>query len=351
VTHSGWWGGFGALAWCVLPASYAYATLLSQPGLAMATMAVAFYLLYRFCRTRRNIYAAAFLAALLTASLTRNVVQIHVFVIVVIAAIAFYLMGRPRSVGALVINLALVVLIGSWPTRAFVMYSTFDVSTHTGYNRAGALWIKPDSVPVPAWPENIQRNATVLSSGWNTQETLKDNYRLGAAANELMLRHPLDAAGRLMKSLTITIPAGLRSIYVQWYDSFLFANPFVPWIDWFFSGFRFPLLIGASFTIFFGTRGWSGTRRWARRYAWFLVIWILIAIPVAFSNRYWPPDAAEPTASEADRLRSLIDIPIYVVMTYALWTVVNRVRARRGLRVPVTTEGAPRSDLTNHADA
>jgi hypothetical protein len=304
-------------------------TLLNQTGVAIASMAVAFYLLYRFCRTRRNVYAAGFLAAILVASLTRNVVQIHVFAVIVLAAVCFFFMGRPRSIGTLTINLVLVALIAFWPVRAMVMYSTFDVSTHTGYNRSGALWIKPDSVPPPSqWPDNIQRNATLLSSGWNTQETLKDNYRLGSAANELMIKHPFEAGKRLLRSLTITLPVMFRSIYVQWYNAYLFASPLAPKLDWVFSGLRFVALIVLSFVIVFLTAGWRGTRRWLRRYLWFVIVWVLVAIPVAFSNRYWPPDVPEPVHSEADRLRELIDTPIYVVMVFAAWLVTQRIAAR-----------------------
>ncbi|MBK9739445.1 MAG: hypothetical protein IPO93_08005 [Actinobacteria bacterium] len=350
LTRNGWWAAFGALAWCLLPASYAYMTLLNQTGLAIAAMAAAWYLLYRFCRTRRNVYAIGFLAALLVASLTRNVVQIHVFVVVLVAAVCFYFMGRPRSLRALVVSLFLVALIAFWPARAWVMYSTFDVSTHTGYNRAGALWINPNTVPEPAWPDNITANATLLSSGWNTQETLKDNYRLGAAANELMLHHPVEAGQRLLKSLTITMPVAFRSIYVQWYNAFLYASPLAPPLDWIFSGLRFVGLIVLSFAVVFVTAGWRGSRRILRQYLWFIVFWVLVAIPVAFSNRYWPPEVPEPVHSEADRLRALIDVPVYVVMVLAASIVVRRsaeaIRRRRrgGAEIlPESERSAPRA--------
>jgi hypothetical protein len=60
---------------------------------------------------------------------------------------------------------------------------------------------------------------------------------------------------------------------------------------------------------------------------------MLTAIPVFLSNRYWPPEVPEPVHSEADRLRGLIDVPVYVLMTFAAWIVASgvarRVRARR----------------------
>ena len=318
LTRSGRWALAGAAAWMCLPASYAFMTLLNQTGLAMAAMAATFYLLYRFCKTRRNVYAYGFFIGFFVASMTRNVVQIHVLAILVVAAIAFYFMGRPRKARALIINLSLVAVMCIWPTRAFVMYSTFDVSTHTGYNRAGALWINPNTVPDPVWPDNINRNATLLSSGWNTQQTLKDNYRLGLASNELILHHPFEAAKRVIKSLQITIPAAFRSTYDQWYNAFSLNNPISPKLDWIFSGFRFAFLILLSFAMVFGARGVRGTARLFKRYAWFVVFWVLVAIPVALSNIYWPVTIPEPTHSEADRLRGLIDVPIYVVMVLAV---------------------------------
>ena len=323
LTKSGWWAAGSAALWSLLPTSIAYVTLLSNPGLAMAAMSVAFYLLYRFCRTRRNVYALGFLVALLAASLTRNVVQIHVLLIVIVAAVAFYFMGRPRSWWALAANLLLVALIAVWPVRAYVMYGTFDVSTHTGYNRAGTLWINPKDVQEPVYPENLLRNATLLSSGWNTQETLKDNYRLGKAANDFMLHHPVEAVKRLASSLQFTVPAGLRSVFTQWYNSFLFNYPLAHPLDWLFSGWRLPLILVASFSVIFGTSGWRRSIGYFRTYGWFVAFWILTAIPVAFSNRYWPIDEVTPFASEADRLSGLLAVPIYAVMALAASIVVR----------------------------
>ncbi len=270
LTRSGWWALAGAVLWAVLPASVSFMMLLNQTGLAIAAMAVAFYLLYRFCRTRRNAYAAGFLLALLVASMTRNVVQIHVFVIVAVAAVSFYFMGRPRRWWALAVNLLLVALIGFWPARAYVLYSTFDVSTHTGYNRAGALWINPLEVPVPEeYPANINENAVRLSSGWNTQETLKDNYRLGNAANDLIVHQPVEAFTRAARSLTITMPTMFRSIKVQWYNTYDFEFPLAPALDWLFSGWRFVVMILGSLVIVVRDAGLRGTWRRVRRYGWF----------------------------------------------------------------------------------
>ena len=334
LTRSGWWALAGAGLWVIVPASISFMTLLNQTGLAIAAMAVAFYLLYRFCRTRSNRYAFGFLAALLVASMTRNVVQIHVYVILIAAAVAFFVMGRPRRWWVLAVNILLVALIGVWPVRAYVMYATFDVSTHTGYNRAGAMWINPLSVPVPAsYPPNLETNAVRLSSGWNTQETLKDNYRLGKAADDLVVHHPLQALQSAVKSVQITVPVMFRSIFVQWYNSFDFAFPLTRPLDWIFSGWRFVSWILATVVIIVRHFGWRGTRARFRRYGWFGVFWVLTAIPVFLSNRYWPPEVPEPIHSEADRLRGLIDVPVYVLMTVAAWILARdlarRVRARR----------------------
>ena len=334
LTRNGWWALAASSLWMLLPSSISYMTILNQTGLAIAAMAVAFYFLYRFLRTRRNAYAAAFLGSLLIASLTRNVVQIHVFIVLCIAVFAFYWIGRPRSWRYLIVYALLLGAIAFWPLRAYAMYSTFDVSTHTGYNRAGALWILPRTVPEPAWPSNIERNATVLSSGWNTQETLRDNYRLGSAANDFMLSQPLEATQRMLDSAEITWPVMFRSIFVQWENQFLFEFPLARPLDAVFSGASFQLLIAASIAVLIARVIIHRDYRIFWRYGWFAVFWLLTAIPVVLSNRHWPMEEMVPTHSEADRLRALIDLPVYVLMFFAAFTVVQWIRSAVKRRSP-----------------
>lgn len=413
LTHNGWWALAGALLWIAVPGSFAFFIELNQTGLAIAAMAVALYFLYRFCRTRKAGYATAFLVALLVASLTRNVVQIHVLAVLIFAAVAFWWISSNRRARTLVLNLVLVAFIAFWPARAFILYATFDVSTHTGYNRAGALWINPLAVPdVPeyvvqkyeeyvlakqsledpsslaamspdevqqaranfviqeqqwnqiqeqysgvdipsagAYPDRLLANATKLSSNWNTQETLRDNYRLGRVTNDYILNQPFDAASSALKSLTITVPTMFRSIYVQWSNSFNSSFPGIHALDWIFSGWRFALVILVSAGIIIGHFGLRASGRLLIRYGWFAVFWILAAIPVLLSNRYWPPEVPEPIHSEADRLRALIDIPVYVTITFAAFLLFkkgfNQRATRPGNSVASTQQVAPAiSDAT-----
>lgn len=395
LIHNGWWALTGALLWIVAPGSFAFFIELNQTGLAIAAMSVALYFLYRFCRTRKASYAIAFFVAILVASLTRNVVQIHVLAVLVVAAVAFWWISSNRRIRTLVTTLLLVALIAFWPARAFMLYATFDVSTHTGYNRAGALWINPLDVPeyVPGeakrvyeeyaaaaqslndpailatltptevqekraalvtleqqwnevqqqypdvdfetagvYPERLLANATKLSSNWNTQETLRDNYRLGRVTNEYILSQPVEAASSALRSLSITVPTMFRSVYVQWSNSFNSSFPGMQALDWIFSGWRFALMILVSAGIIIGHFGMRTSGRLLIRYGWFAAFWVLAAIPVFLSNRYWPPDVPEPIHSEADRLRALIDIPVYVTITFAAFLVVHKVRSRRSAR-------------------
>lgn len=391
LTGSGWWAAGGATLWAAVPASLAFFVLLYQTGLAIAAMSVAFYLLYRFCKTRRFSYSVGFLSALLVASLTRNVVQIHVLVVLIIAAVAFWWMAKGRRNWMLAINMLLVALIAFWPARALVLYGTFDVSTHTGYNRAGALWINPLNTPefvsseakqtyqdyevarraledptqlatltpdqiqetreefsrleqaladiqaeIPGvdiasagvYPERLESNSTRLSSNWNTRETLLDNYRLGEITNQYLLTQPLEATSAAVRSLGVTIPTMFRSVYIQWYNNFNMTFGPMRALDWVFSGWRFGALILLTLLVLiahFGVR-----RSWEQviRYGWFAVFWWLTAIPVLLSNRYWPPEIPEPTHSEADRLRGLIDVPFYVLMVFAGFLIVSRLRRK-----------------------
>lgn len=339
LTRNGWWALAGCGLWMLLPSSISFMTILNQTGLAIASMAVAFYFLYRFLRTRQNIYVVGFLFSLLIASLTRNVVQVHVFLVLCAAVFAFYWIGRPRSIKYLVTYALLLAVISLWPIRAYVMYSTFDVSTHTGYNRAGALWILPRSVPTPAWPSNIERNATVLSSGWNTQETLRDNFRLGSAANAFMVSHPIESAARMWDSARITWPVMFRSIFVQWENEFLYRYPLAKPLDSIFSGATYQLLVLASMVILILRMIFTRTYRVFLRYGWFAVMWVLATIPVILSNRHWPAEELVPLHSEADRLRGLIDIPVYVLIFFAAFCLVRGFR--RTLHGALRIRGAP----------
>jgi len=280
-----------------------------------------------------------------------------------------------------------------------MLYATFDVSTHTGYNRAGALWINPLNVPeyvpgdakriydeytaaeqslndpaalatlTPAevqdqradffvleqrwnevrqqypevdfetadvYPERLLANATKLSSNWNTQETLRDNYRLGKVTNDYILTQPVEATSSALRSLTVTVPTMFRSVYVQWSNSFNSSFPGVKALDWVFSGWRFALMILVSVGIIIGHFGTRTSSRLLIRYGWFAVFWVLTAIPAFLSNRYWPTDIPEPIHSEADRLRALIDIPVYVTITFAAFLVF-----RKGYRRWATRSSKP----------
>ena len=411
LTGSGWWGLVGATLWTAIPASLAYMSLLSQPGPAIAAMAVAFYLLYRFSRTRRYTYLAGFLSALLIASLTRNVVQIHVLAVLIIAAVGMWWITRNRRAWMLVVNIGFIALIAFWPLRTYALYATFDVSTHTGYNRAGALWINPTSVPelipesvkrqyeeytasaqalrdptilaeltpdevqelrvdfsqqeqewsvtkqsypgvdfesVGVYPDRLIENSQRLSSGWNTPELLLGNYRLGRAANTFILEQPIEATAAALRSLQITVPTIFRSVDVQWYNGFSKTFPLSGPLDSIFSGWRFAVLIGLSIAIILGHYGIAKSGRLLVRYGWFAVFWLLTLLPVLLSNRYWPPEIPEPTHSEADRLRALVDVPVYVLMTFAAFLVTRRII--NALRV--SRRDAPDSDsaLMNRKD-
>lgn len=395
LTHNGWWALAGSLLWIVAPGPFAFFIELNQTGLAISAMAVALYFLYRFCRTRKAAYAITFLVALLVTSLSRNVVQVHVLAVLIVAAFAFWWISSNRRLRTLVVNLVLVALIAFWPARAFMLYATFDVSTHTGYNRAGALWINPLDVPeyVPGeakriydeysaaerslndpatlaaltptevqerraafflleqqwlevqqqypgvdfatagvYPDRLLANATKLSSNWNTQETLRDNYRLGRVTNDYIVSQPIEAASSALRSLVVTVPTMFRSVYVQWSNSFNSSFPGVQALDWLFSGWRFALMILVSVGVIIGHFGMRTSARLLIRYGWFAAFWVLTAIPVFLSNRYWPPEIPEPIHSEADRLRALIDIPVYVTITFAAFLVVQKVRNRRSAR-------------------
>lgn len=334
LTRNGWWALVASAVWVFSPISVTVMTLLEPTPLSLTLVTIMFYLLYRFLKTRRMGYSTAFFAVLLVASMSRNIVQLHVMAVLAIAVVAFWFMSPRRSKWLFAANIILVLLTFFWPTRAYVMYGTWDVSTHTGYHRAGALWIDPRTAAEPSYPFHISDNALAFTSRFNTQPLVAENYKLGLAANELMLSDPVEAAQRLARSLTITVPNALLPVtettgnYLV--DTFWWKAPY----EWIFSGWRYLALILGAAALIIWSRGWRGSWHLLRRYGWFVVFWGLVAIPVAFSNRYWPPGSEDlgPIHTEAARLKAFLEVPIYVVIVYGLWCGVGRMRNRS--RVP-----------------
>jgi hypothetical protein len=183
------------------------------------------------------------------------------------------------------------------------------------------LWIDPRTVPDPIYPQKIVDNALAFSTRYNTQETVKDNYRLSAAANNFIIHHPLEALARMGKSLTVTVPEIVRpsSMYTQ---NYLVER--LPWrapFDWVFSGWRYGLLLIASAVVIVSSRGWRGVGRLLRKYGWFVVIYAIIAAPILLSNRYTPgQEDLGPLWTDAIRQKVFIEVPVISGMSYALWT-------------------------------
>lgn len=333
LTKSGWWALGASFLWAIAPASLITMTLLEPTPLAISLIAVTFYLLYRFLKTRRLGYASGFFAALLLASLSRNAVQFHVLIVLLVALIAFWFMAKKRSWWIQAINVLLVGLIFFWPVKSQIMFATFDVSSHTGFHRAGALWIDPKTVPETpdtVYPQSILDNGPVFSSAFNTQETLRANYRLTAAANDFMIHHPVEAVQRMIDSLRITSENALIPVSVTTRNYMVEGVFWKAPYEFVLSGWRYLLLAIASAAIIISSRGWRDTKRLMVKYGWFAVFWILIAIPVAFSNRYWiaEGETAGPFHTEASRLKGLIEIPMYALVVYAAWIIVQKIRTR-----------------------
>ena len=328
-TTSRWWAIGGTVLWAIYPGNLMVATLLEGSQLSLVTIAFAYYFLYRFCRTRRIGYATAFFAATLVSSMTRSVVQTHVLVILAIAAVALWWISRRRRWWWLVANLVLVGLMAVIPAKNLALYGSFTPSTFGGYHRVGMLFLDPMTVPAPGYPPQLEPNALVFSSRYNTRELAMDNYRLESGANAFVREHPYEAARGMAASLKVTIPEALRptSEYV--------TNPLVesmPWTtayNWVFSGWRYLLILVASAAVLIAARGWRGIGRLIRRYGWFLAFWALIAFPVIFSNRYRPGE--EPAGAiwtDSIRLKIFLEVPIYVGIVYACWVAVGWLRRR-----------------------
>jgi hypothetical protein len=329
LTKSGWWALGATFIWAISPGFLTIMMLLEPTPPALLFIVAAFYFLYRFLKTRRLGYATSFFAAVLLASVTRNLMQPHFFAVILAALIAFWFMSSKRAWWTQALNVVLVGLMVVLPFKQYLMYDTFDTSTYGGYHRVGPLWIDPRTVADVAYPQDIVDNALAFSSRYNTQETLKDHYRLSAAADRFVAEHPVEAVQNLARSLTITMPEIARptSDYTQ---NYLVAT--LPWraaFDWVFSSWRYLLLIIAAALIIIQSRGRAGSLRLLRRYGWFLAFFALLVIPVIWSNRYRPGEEdLGPVWTEATRLKIFLEVPVFVCIAYAAWLLTPKGRKR-----------------------
>ena len=325
LTRNGWIAIGVTLVWAMHPGYITIMTLLDPSPLAMLTISLSLFFLYMFLRYRTMAWSTAFFASLLLASVARTVTQIHVLAVLVAALIAFWFISRRRSWWLLILNLILVALMFVIPVKMKIMYDTWDVTTYGGYHRVGPLWIDPRTVPEPEYPQHIVDNALAFSSRFNTQEQVKDNYRLGGAAGEFLVNRPLEVPERLWRSLQITVPEALRpsSKYTQNY--FVEKIPWRDAWDWTFSGWPYLLLISASAVVIGWTRRWRGVGRLLVKYGWFVVFYGLLALPILFSNRFRPGEEdLGPVWTDAIRQKVFLEIPIWALMGYALWLVATR---------------------------
>lgn len=330
LTGSPWWALGATVIWAVMPGYIMTMTLLDPSALAMLFITLSLYFLYMFLRTRNLAWTSAFFAALLMASLSRSVTQPHVLIIVIIALVSFWFISRKRHWAWMAVNGVLVALLFVIPVKQFVMYGTTDTTTFAGYHRVGMLWLDPRTVPDVEYPQHIVDNALAFSSRYNTQETVKDNYRLSGAANAFIVEQPLEALSGLGRSLTITVPEIIRpsSMYTQ---NYLVEK--VPWRavwDWVFSGWRYGAMLLAAAVVLVSIRGWRWVGRTFRRYGWFVAFYALLAAPVLLSNRYRPGEEdLGPVWTDAIRQKVFLEVPVIVALTYSLWLLVMTLRRRR----------------------
>lgn len=360
LTQSWRWGLVAALLWALSPGHILLATLLEPSELSLVSVSFSYYFLYRFLRTRRPGYASAFFVALLIASWARSFIQIYVLVILVISVISFHFMSKRhhRRWAWTGLNVVLLALIFAYPVKQFMMFDTWSTTTFGGYHRVGMLHLDPREVRLPTttgeatagegWasiedqvavasgtiivgepPREIIDNALRFSSRFNTQELVRDNYRLEAAANQYLRSQPLESLQGLAASLAITIPEALRPTSVYTYNVLIEKLPYRGVWDWLVSGWRLIAIIAAAVVWTVYQRRWTGIAQLAKRYGWLGLYFVLIMLPVIFSNRYYPGREDEgPIWTDAVRQKMFLALPVAVLIITALASALTSLRSR-----------------------
>lgn len=325
LTKSTLWAFIGMLLWALYPGNLMVMMLLDGTAISLLTIAFSFYFLYRFLKVRNPWYVTGFVAFFLAGSLTRSFIQIHVLIILAIAMVAFGFMSKWKNRPVQILNLILAALVFFLPIKQLVMYDTLAVSTFTGYHRVGMLWIDPRTVPDVSYSQHALDNAGAFVSRENTVFAYKDNMRLEAAANSYLKHHPIDSAKALWRSLQVTIPEAFRPTSDYVWSSLVEWTPWKTQFNWLFSSWRYLCILIATLAIIIWSRTWRGFWLLLKRYAWFGVFYLLVAFPVIFSNRFRAgQEDAGASWTDAMRLKIFIEVPIYVLIGYALWLILSR---------------------------
>ncbi|CAB4619340.1 unannotated protein [freshwater metagenome] len=325
LTRSTVWAFIGMLIWALYPGNLMVMMLLDGTAISLLAIAFSFYFLYRFLKVKNPWYITGFAGFFLIGSLTRSFIQIHVLIILVIAMIAFGFMAKWKNRPVQILNLMLAALVFFLPIKQFVMYDTLAVSTFTGYHRAGMLWIDPRSVPDIPYSQKALDNAAAFVSRENTVFALKDNLRLEAAANTYLRTHPVDSAKALWRSLQVTIPEAFRPTSDYVWSSVVEWTPWKTQFNWLFSSWRYLCILFATLAVTIWSRTWKGFWVLLKRYAWFGVFYLLVAFPVIFSNRFRAgQEDLGASWTDAMRLKIFIEVPVYVLVAYALWILLSR---------------------------
>lgn len=329
LTRSGAWAGLTTLIWALSPGFLMAMMLLDATPLAMASLSAAYYLLWRYLRTRSMPYATGFLASVLVASLSRNITQAHVLVFLGAFAFAAAVLSKQARWWLKVANIVIFGLLLVMPIKQFALYGTLETSTFSGHQRIGALWVNPHTVPEPDFPDRILVNGDAFQSKYNTTDSVRDNYRLSNGWYELVVSDPIDSAIGAARSLTVTVPELLRPTS-QYTENFLVAE--LPWrgaYDWLFASWRYVVIVLGAAVIILRSLGSGGPARAIRRYGWLLGFYVMVAIPVLWSNRWIMGRESEgPIWTDATRLKLFIEVPLVVLVSYAAWIVTGRLRSR-----------------------
>ena len=89
--------------------------------------------------------------------------------------------------------------------------------------------------------------------------------------------------------------------------------------------------IGAAVALTVYQRRWSGIVQLSRRYAWLGLYFVLILLPIIWSNRYFPDRQDEgPIWTDAVRQKMFLALPLSVFVIVSSARAISRFQARRG---------------------
>lgn len=304
---------FITMVWSLYPGNLLCATLLEGTYLSTCLLTISLYYLLKAIKNEKLATYCTFLIFTLLVSLTRTVFQIHILLPIIMFSYWFiFIKWSPIKKNVTIQLLAsfFTLLLLALPVKQQLLFGTTSTTTFAGEHKIGILWVKysEESLESIAVPSKIILNSEKFISKYNSPKNVIENYRLEQLFFENIKSKPFESLISLLKSLWLNLKNASHPTSNYTENLLVKYHPLLSLYNLIFS---FPIYLIITFI--------SMLSFWSRKKSLnistfgliqFTLFYSLLTLTILLANRYdW---------SESIRLKTLIEVPIFLIITKTL---------------------------------